>query len=45
MIYRALEQPRKAINAFRRALATNPHLSQARASLKALLVEIEKNKI
>ncbi len=45
MIYRALEQPRKAINAFRRALATNPHLPRARTSLKKLLAELEGNRI
>ena len=45
LIYRALEKPEKAINAWRRALAANPHLPQARANLKALLVERDANKI
>jgi|FEC22Drversion2_1045045.scaffolds.fasta_scaffold00219_22 tetratricopeptide (TPR) repeat protein len=41
MIFRELNQPREALEAFRRALAVNPFLENARTSVDRLEVEVE----
>lgn len=41
MIFRELNQPRQALEAFRRALAVNPFLDNARTSVRRLEVEVE----
>ncbi len=41
MIFRELEQPRQALEAFRKALAVNPFLENARTSVRRLEIEVE----
>ena len=45
MIFRELDQPRQALEAFRRALAVNPFLENARTSVRRLEVEVEGREI
>lgn len=41
MIFRELDQPRQALEAFRQALAVNPFLENARTSVRRLEIEVE----
>lgn len=41
MIFRELDQPRQALEAFRKALAVNPFLENARTSVRRLEIEVE----